>query len=65
MTILSTILALLLAKLGVTQPTVLVLDEPTNHLDLEAVLWFEDFIARYEGDGMPVLGEAFIRVKLA
>src|SRR6185503_18425469 len=28
---------LLFARLGVTQPNILVLDEPTNHLDLEGI----------------------------
>jgi ATP-binding cassette subfamily F protein 3 len=27
----------------------LLLDEPTNHLDLDAVLWLEDWLARYAG----------------
>lgn len=28
---------------------VLLLDEPTNHLDLEATLWLENYLARYNG----------------
>jgi ATP-binding cassette subfamily F protein 3 len=27
----------------------LLLDEPTNHLDLDAILWLEDWLKRYEG----------------
>jgi ATP-binding cassette subfamily F protein 3 len=27
----------------------LLLDEPTNHLDLDAILWLEDWLARYAG----------------
>ncbi len=27
----------------------LLLDEPTNHLDLEATVWLEQYLARYEG----------------
>jgi ATP-binding cassette subfamily F protein 3 len=32
-----------------TQPDLLLLDEPTNHLDLEASLWLEDYLRRYDG----------------
>ena len=31
------------------RPDLLLLDEPTNHLDLEAALWLEDYLARFEG----------------
>ena len=38
-----------LASLLFTQPDLLLLDEPTNHLDLEASLWLEDYLRRYDG----------------
>lgn len=31
-----------------SQPDFLLLDEPTNHLDLEASLWLEGFLTRYQ-----------------
>jgi ATP-binding cassette subfamily F protein 3 len=38
-----------LAKLLFLNPDVLILDEPTNHLDLEAIKWFEGYLADYHG----------------
>ncbi|HET9147371.1 MAG TPA: ABC-F family ATP-binding cassette domain-containing protein [Acetobacteraceae bacterium] len=31
------------------RPDLLLLDEPTNHLDLEATLWLETYLAKFEG----------------
>jgi ATP-binding cassette subfamily F protein uup len=39
----------LLAKALVGQPDLLLLDEPTNHLDIDAIRWFEDYLAEYSG----------------
>ncbi len=38
-----------LAQALMCKSDVLLLDEPTNHLDLDAVLWLEDWLRRYEG----------------
>ena len=38
----------MLASLLFTRPDLLLLDEPTNHLDLEATLWLEDYLRRYD-----------------
>ncbi len=38
-----------LAKLLFLNPDILILDEPTNHLDLEAIRWFEGYLAEYHG----------------
>ena len=38
-----------LAKLLFRSPDLLLLDEPTNHLDLDANLWFESFLASFQG----------------
>lgn len=38
-----------LAKALMCQSDVLLLDEPTNHLDLDAVLWLESWLKKYQG----------------
>jgi ATP-binding cassette subfamily F protein 3 len=38
-----------LARLLVQEPDLLMLDEPTNHLDLEALQWFQEYLATYPG----------------
>lgn len=38
-----------LAQALMTRSSLLLLDEPTNHLDLDAVLWLEDWLQRYDG----------------
>jgi len=37
-----------LAKALFIRPMILLLDEPTNHLDLEACVWLEDYLQKYE-----------------
>ncbi len=38
-----------LAKALMSPSDLLLLDEPTNHLDLEAILWLENWLARFAG----------------
>lgn len=39
----------LLAKLMLERPQLLILDEPTNHLDIQAILWLEGMLSRWQG----------------
>ncbi len=38
-----------LARILFKNPNILLLDEPTNHLDLDANLWFEKYLASFQG----------------
>ena len=38
-----------LARALMTPSDLLLLDEPTNHLDLDAVLWLEEWLLKYQG----------------
>ncbi|XP_063902186.1 LOW QUALITY PROTEIN: ABC transporter F family member 2-like [Zophobas morio] len=37
-----------LARALFVRPTILLLDEPTNHLDLQACVWLEEYLKRYD-----------------
>jgi ABC transport system ATP-binding/permease protein len=37
-----------LARALVNDPDLLLLDEPTNHLDINAILWMEDFLLKFD-----------------
>jgi len=43
-----------LAKVLFSCPDLLLLDEPTNHLDLEATMWLESWLARFQGSAVIV-----------
>ncbi len=55
----------LLAKGLVCKPDILLLDEPTNHLDIDAVMWVEDFLLKYEGTLVFVTHDRAFLQKLA
>ncbi len=41
-----------LARILFKKPNLLLLDEPTNHLDLDANLWFEKYLANFQGGAL-------------
>ncbi|MEI7579549.1 MAG: ABC-F family ATP-binding cassette domain-containing protein [bacterium] len=40
---------LYLTKILINNPSILLLDEPTNHLDIAGIVWFEEFINKFDG----------------
>jgi len=44
-----------LARALFMKPTLLLLDEPTNHLDLEACVWLEDYLSKWNPKGILLL----------
>ncbi|TFG57857.1 MAG: ATP-binding cassette domain-containing protein [Spirochaetales bacterium] len=54
-----------LAKALVNGPDLLLLDEPTNHLDINAILWLEDFLRKFEGTLMFVTHDRAVLQRLA
>jgi ATP-binding cassette, subfamily F, member 3 len=43
-----------LAQALMTPSDLLLLDEPTNHLDLDAIVWLEQWLRRYEGTAVVI-----------
>jgi len=54
-----------LAKALVNEPDLLLLDEPTNHLDIDAILWLEDFLLKFEKTLMLVTHDRAFLQRLA
>jgi ATP-binding cassette subfamily F protein uup len=54
-----------LARALVNDPDLLLLDEPTNHLDIDAILWLEDFLRKFEGTLMFVTHDRAFLQRLA
>ena len=54
-----------LAKALVSEPDLLLLDEPTNHLDINAILWLEDFLLKFEKTLMLVTHDRTFLQRLA
>ena len=55
----------LLAKALVNEPDLLLLDEPTNHLDIDAILWLEEFLLKFEKTFMLVTHDRAFLQRLA
>jgi len=54
-----------LARALASNPDFLLLDEPTNHLDINAILWLEDFLRKFEGTLMFVTHDRAFLQRLA
>ena len=54
-----------LAKALVSEPDLLLLDEPTNHLDINAILWLEDFLLKFDKTLMLVTHDRAFLQRLA
>ena len=54
-----------LARALVSEPDLLLLDEPTNHLDINAILWLEDFLLKFEKTLMLVTHDRAFLQRLA
>jgi ATP-binding cassette subfamily F protein uup len=55
----------LLARALVNDPDLLLLDEPTNHLDINAIIWLEDFLLKFEKTVMFVTHDRAFLQKIA
>lgn len=54
-----------LATLILSEPDILLLDEPTNHLDAEAVLWLENYLAKFKGTVLAVTHDRYFLEEVA
>ncbi len=54
-----------LATLILSEPDILLLDEPTNHLDPEAVLWLENYLAKFKGTVLAVTHDRYFLEEVA
>jgi ATP-binding cassette subfamily F protein uup len=55
----------LLARALVNDPDLLLLDEPTNHLDINAIIWLEEFLLKFEKTVMFVTHDRAFLQKIA